>query len=42
MIVKSFEVNKKLIQNKKFFLMYGENQGLKNETIQKEFKKKLS
>jgi DNA polymerase-3 subunit delta len=39
MIVKSFEVNKKLIQNKKFFLMYGENQGLKNETIQKEFKK---
>ena len=35
MIIKSFEINKKKIFDKQnFFLVYGENEGLKNEIIQ--------
>ena len=33
MIVKSFEINKKKFDNQNFFLIYGENEGLKNEII---------
>ena len=39
MIVKSFELNKIDLSNKYFFLLYGENQGHKNELIEKKFKK---
>ena len=38
MIIKSFELEKIDLKNKKFFLLYGENQGLKNELIEKKFK----
>ena len=38
MIIKSFELKKIDLKNKKFFLLYGENQGLKNEIIEKKFK----
>ena len=34
MIIKSFEINKKKFDKQNFFLVYGENEGLKNETIQ--------
>ena len=34
MIIKSFEINKKKFDNQNFFLIYGENEGLKNEIIQ--------
>ena len=34
MIIKSFEINKKKIEKQNFFLIYGENEGLKNEIIQ--------
>ena len=33
MILKSFEINKKDISKLKFFLIYGENEGLKKEII---------
>ena len=33
MIIKSYEINKKKIDNFKFFLFYGENQGYKEESI---------
>ena len=33
MIIKSFEINKKKFDNQNFFLVYGENEGLKNEII---------
>tara|TARA_Y100000768_G_C23975679_1_gene682923 strand:+ start:1465 stop:2448 length:984 start_codon:yes stop_codon:yes gene_type:complete len=33
MIVKTFEINKKNFDNQNFFLIYGENEGLKNEII---------
>ena len=39
MIIKSFEINKIDLKNKHFFLFYGENQGHKNEIIEKKFKK---
>ena len=39
MIIKSFELDKIDLKNKNFFLLYGENQGLKNEIIEKKFKK---
>jgi len=42
MILKSFELNKIDLKNKKFFLLYGENQGHKNEIIEKKFKKIFS
>tara|TARA_B100000963_G_C22620617_1_gene669772 strand:- start:588 stop:1571 length:984 start_codon:yes stop_codon:yes gene_type:complete len=35
MILKSFEIDKKQISNFKFFLIYGENEGLKKELINK-------
>ena len=38
MILKTFELEKKNIKIKNFFLFYGENQGLKNEIIEKKFK----
>ena len=34
MIIKSFEINKKKFDNQNFFLIYGENEGLKNEITQ--------
>ena len=42
MIIKFFEVEKVDLKTKKFFLLYGENQGLKNEIIEKKFKKNYS
>ena len=41
MIIKSFELNKVDLNNKRFFLLYGENQGHKNELIQKKFRTNL-
>ena len=41
MIVKSFEINKKKFDKQSIFLVYGENEGLKNEIIEI-LKKKLS
>ena len=42
MIIKSFELEKIDLKNKKFFLLYGENQGFKEEVIGKKFKKNYS
>ena len=39
MIVKYFELNKKVIDKYKFFLLYGKNEGLQNEIIQTQFLK---
>ena len=39
MIIKSFELNKKIADRYKFFLFYGKNEGLKNEIIQSLFLK---
>ena len=41
MIIKSFELNKIDLESKKFFLLYGENQGHKTEIIEQKFKKKF-
>ena len=41
MIIKNFELNK-INYNYKFFLLYGENEGHKNEIINEKFKKKYS
>ncbi len=41
MIIKSFELNK-IDYNYKFFLLYGENQGYKNQIILEKFKKNYS
>ena len=41
MIVKSFEIEKLKIVKQKIFLFYGENEGLKNQTIENLFKKKF-
>ena len=40
MILKSFEIEKIKIEDKNFFLFYGENQGHKNQIIKEKFKKK--
>ena len=40
MIFKSFEINKINFNKNNFYLLYGENEGLKNEIIQKYFKQK--
>ena len=40
MILKSFEIEKIKIEDKNFFLFYGENQGHKNQIIEERFKKK--
>ena len=42
MIIKSFELEKLDLKNKKLFLFYGENQGHKKEIIEKKFKKNYS
>ncbi len=34
MIIKSFEINKKKFDKQNIFLVYGENEGLKKETIE--------
>ena len=39
MILKSFELNKIKLNNHKFFLFYGDNEGLKEETIKNLFEK---
>ena len=39
MIVKSYELNKKIADKYKFFLLFGKNEGLKNEIIQSLFLK---
>jgi len=41
MIIKSYELDKIDLNDKQFFLLYGENQGHKNELIEKKFKKNL-
>ena len=33
MIIKPFEIDKKNLKQNRFFLLYGENQGFKNELI---------
>ena len=38
MIIKSFELNKVDLKKNNFFLFYGENEGLKKETIENNFK----
>ena len=40
MIIKTFEINKRKFDNQNFFLIYGENEGLKEEII-KNLKKNL-
>ena len=42
MIIKTFDLKKLDLKKKKFFLLYGENQGYKNETIKENFKKNFS
>ena len=39
MIYKSFELSKTKLNNHKFYLFYGENEGLKDETIKNLFEK---
>ena len=39
MIVKSFELNKKIVDKYRFYLLYGKNEGLQNEIIQSQFLK---
>ena len=41
MIFKSFEINKINFNKNNFYLLYGENEGLKNEIIQKYFEQKF-
>ena len=42
MIIKSFEIGKINLNKNKFFLLYGVNQGHKNELIEEKFKKSYS
>ena len=42
MIIKSFEINKINLKKINFFLLYGENEGFKNEIIKKEFENKFN
>ena len=42
MIIKSFEINKINFKKINFFLFYGENEGLKNEVIKREFVNKFN
>ena len=37
MIVKNFELNKKIVDKYRFFLLYGKNEGLQNDIIQSQF-----
>ena len=41
MIVKNFELKSKKIKEYKFYLLYGNNKGLIEETIKNQFKKNL-
>ena len=41
MIVKFFELNKKNLKDNKYFLLYGNNQGLIEETLKKSIKPSL-
>ena len=41
MIIKSYEINKINLNKTHFFLMYGENQGFKNEVLNNFFEKKF-
>ena len=40
MILKTFELSKIDLNNQKFYLFYGDNEGLKEETVKKLFEKK--
>ena len=40
MILKSFELTKTKINNYKFYLFYGDNEGLKEESIKNLFEEK--
>ena len=42
MIIKSFELNKVKLNNHKFYLFYGDNEGLKEEIIKSLFEKNYS
>ena len=42
MIIKSFEISKIKLNNHKFYLFYGDNEGLKEETIKNLFEKNYS
>ena len=42
MIIKSFELNKINVKSSNFYLFYGENEGYKNETIEKIFNTNIS
>ena len=42
MIIKSFEINKINFKKINFFLLYGENEGFKNEIIKREFENKFN
>ena len=42
MIIKSYEIDKIKNKNFSFFLLYGKNQGLKNETINDLLKDQVS
>ncbi len=42
MIIKSFELNKINLDKNNFFLLYGENEGFKNEVIKKKFEKEFN
>ena len=42
MILRSFELNKIKLENYNFYLFYGDNDGLKEETIKNLFEKKIS
>ena len=42
MILKSFELNKLNLNNHKFYLFYGDNEGLKDESIKNLFEKSYS
>ena len=39
MIIKSFQINKIDLKKNRFFLFYGENEGLKNQIIEEKFTK---
>ncbi len=42
MIIKSFELNKINLEKNKFFLLYGENEGFKNEVVKNKFEKEFN
>lgn len=42
MIIKTYDLEKKDLKNKQYFLLYGENQGHKIEIIEKKFKNNYS